>query len=246
MLIADVNGDSRNDVLTGEQANAICGGGVCQTDWFEHTAADTWVKHVLVTGVYCHDLSFADLNGTVGPTSPVTISLTAKVFWLEHPLDPTQPWPAHQVDTGDTMGTQVADIDGDSVPDIVAGRAWYDNVNGDGSSWVRHPYTTLSGPEFVTTVDFSNRAKIVVLDLNGDGRLDIVSTLFTGPSEPGVGVSRARRPDHPVVDAGRARRRPAVRGAQRVAAERLIPDGRESRWGERRPERLELRLADVT
>ena len=42
VVIADVNGDGRPDVVTGEQAVESCVG-VCRTDWFENTGMG-WVK----------------------------------------------------------------------------------------------------------------------------------------------------------------------------------------------------------
>ena len=179
LAVADVNGDGRNDVVTGEQGDPTCSSW-CQMDWFENTGSG-WTKHVLATGVYCHDVAWADLNGDGRPDMSCADLENSAVYWVEHPADPTQPWPVHLIATSatSTMGMQIADIDGDGHPDIVSGEAWFDNVNGDGSAWVRHPYTTMPGPSFVGTVDYSDRTKMSVLDLNGDGRPDIVSALFT-------------------------------------------------------------------
>src|ERR1022692_2036345 len=148
VLIADVNGDGRPDVITGEQAVESCVG-VCQTDWFENTGTG-WVKHVLASNVYCHDLAWGDLNGDGLPDLACDDQQHGQVLWLQHPTDPTQPWTVHVIDNRLAMGVQIADIDGDGSPDIVAGEAWYDNVNGDGSVWVRHPYTTMQGPVYPT------------------------------------------------------------------------------------------------
>jgi hypothetical protein len=75
------------------------------------------------------------------------------------------------------MGAAVGDIDRDGRLDVVAGRAWY---KFDGTSWTRHPFTTLQDTQDSRFTDF---AKVDVLDIDGDGRLDVFATLFADGRE---------------------------------------------------------------
>ncbi len=177
VLIEDVNGDGRQDVITGEQANESCSG-TCQTDWFENGPTG-WTTHVLQTAAYCHDLAWGDLNGDGRPDLACDDQQRERIVWLEHPADPAQAWTVHVIDPQAAMGAQISDIDSDGCLDVVAGEAWYDNVNCDGSTWTRHPYTTLAGPTYPGTPNFTDFEKIVVSDINGDGRPDVAATLFS-------------------------------------------------------------------
>ena len=174
ILVTDINGDGRRDVVTAESSGSNCSG-VCQTDWFENTGG-SFTKHVLASGIYCHELVLGDFNGDGRNDLACTDTNNSRVCWLEHPADPAQPWPVHTIDNRATEGAAVADLDGNGTPDIVAGQYWYANA-GNGASWTPHRYATQQGP-VLSAGDFTNFEKISTLDLNGDGRTDIFATLF--------------------------------------------------------------------
>ncbi len=179
VAVRDVDGDGRNDVITGNPATLTM-------VWFQNMGG-SWVRHLLTDGAYCHNVAFADLNGD--GRSDIACSDASgkqKVVWLEAPVDPTQPWPARTIDPSRAVwGAKVADIDRDGRMDVVAGRAWYRNT--EGTPWPRYPYTDRTNDARPTDAwlgsFFNDHAYLSVLDLNADGRLDIVATLFAGSPE---------------------------------------------------------------
>jgi hypothetical protein len=90
--------------------------------------------------------------------------------WVEHVLTRV-PWP---------INAQPVDLDGDGDADVVAGSVaqgrafWFENVGEDGAiAFVEHPIAVVE-PGAATPPTF-NAFNMDFADLNGDGRLDIVS-----------------------------------------------------------------------
>src|SRR5579862_540517 len=87
--------------------------------------ASTWQRHVIDTGVDAADILPATLFGRNGI---LLIHRGAQVRFYEIPADPAQPWPRTEVYTFYTPSEQgglgMADVDGDGIPDILAGNDW--------------------------------------------------------------------------------------------------------------------------
>ncbi|HJQ83684.1 MAG TPA: VCBS repeat-containing protein, partial [Candidatus Binatia bacterium] len=194
-LVRDVDGDGRLDVITGafDDALPLFSGGLTMV-WFRTTAAG-WERRLLSEEAYCHDLLFGDLDGDGREDGLCLDQQRGQVLRLLPPADPLAPWSVETIDADENaMGSAIADIDRDGRPDVVVGRAWYRN-GGDGT-WTRHEYTSITVDGYDGFRDF---AKVSVLDLDGDGRLDVFATLY---AETPAGVVYAfLAPPDPASDA---------------------------------------------
>jgi hypothetical protein len=170
VVIRDMNGDGRNDVVNGRYP--IDDTAARETVWFENTP-DGWVEHLLSSTAYCHDLVFGDLDGDGRADVACDDQFRNQILWLQGPADPRQPWPSRLIDARPPMGASIADIDRDGRNDVVDGRAWYRN---EGGGWRRLPITTMGSALHPSFNDF---ARTAVVDLDGDGRLDVFAVLFT-------------------------------------------------------------------
>jgi hypothetical protein len=175
VVVRDMDGDGRLDVLTGRYPTTDSS--QRQMVWYGNTPSG-WTAHVLSNTSYCHDMAFADFDGDGRLDTACDDHFLNQVAWLQAPASPAALWTTHVIDSRGVMGADTADIDRDGHVDIVAGRAWYRN---DGAgNFVRYAYTTLAD---AADSFFDDYTKVNVLDLNGDGRLDIFVTLFANSRE---------------------------------------------------------------
>jgi hypothetical protein len=159
---ADFNGDGRMDVFCGDSWYAA-------PDWTRHKVRDV----PRGTNPHYHE-DFADqpldVNGD-GRLDIVTCAyFSKKIAWLEHPKDPMTPWLEHLIDTPGPMETgYVVDLyrDGTSVflPNVGNKVVFYELQS-------RTPDVTWKRRELS-----ASRAGhgIGHGDINGDGRIDIVT-----------------------------------------------------------------------
>jgi hypothetical protein len=120
--LLDVNGDGLLDVVVNES------GPEGSLVWFRAPpkgARGPWTRHVIDTGIDAPDILPATLLGHRGI---LLIHKRTQVRFYEIPDDPTARWPSQDVysfySPSHQGGLRIADIDGDGLPDILAGMYW--------------------------------------------------------------------------------------------------------------------------
>jgi hypothetical protein len=169
-LLADVNGDGRDDLLFVDAAAR-------QVVWMEPPpkAGDTtWTRHTIGNPLppersraMPHGLGFSDMDGD-GRRDVVTIDA-----WYRAPSQADGTWEEHLADLGAPAAQMYSfDADGDGDRDVVSSSAhdyglwWHEQSRAAGATrWISH------------TIDdrVSVMHALAVADLDGDGRMDLVT-----------------------------------------------------------------------
>jgi FG-GAP-like repeat/FG-GAP repeat len=169
LALEDVDRDGHKEIIVGKNFNgtwALC--------WYKFGARldDPWKEHILdgaCTG-HPHDVTFGDLDGDGEE------ELVANAMYCDHPglfaykvpRDPTAPWKKQAVQLGIAAeGTATGDLDGDGKHEIVSGPYWYSAPHAgafSGELWKTHSLTP----------DYREYCRAVVIDVNGNGRPDVI------------------------------------------------------------------------
>lgn len=153
--------------------------------WYElggAGASQPWIEHIVSPMSWGHGIGAGDVNGD-GRTDIITPR-----GWFEAPPDPRSgQWTFHpEFNLGDTGFIFVQDVNRDGVPDIVTslghtyGIYWLEQKR-DASgkrSWEKH----------IIDDGFSQAHAMTLVDLNGDGRRDIVTgkRFYAHEHDPGA------------------------------------------------------------
>jgi hypothetical protein len=184
--VGDVNGDGRIDVIR-------------PGAWYEAPAdlrRGQWIEHPLTLGSrepgkieHTPQILVYDVNGD-GRNDLITSSAHRHgIFWYEQVRDGGQiTWKQHLIDDSWTQAhaLTLADVNGDGTPDLVTGKRfmahngsdpgeleplgvyWYELRRGPEPKWTKHVVSYNEG--------IGAALDIHVVDLDGDGDLDIVVT----------------------------------------------------------------------
>jgi hypothetical protein len=157
----DVNGDGWVDFVAGGA-------------WYENTATPRdrpFARHVFDSRLQAvHDLILGDIDGD-DRTDVLTMSDQNDVRWYTIPSQPRKTWKATHIGPAVHSGISLGDMDGDGDQDVVRSNVWFENKQ-RGQGWEMHTMTEPWGanePPFAV-----NATQTATVDLNRDGRLDVV------------------------------------------------------------------------
>ncbi|UCE26969.1 MAG: T9SS type A sorting domain-containing protein [Candidatus Coatesbacteria bacterium] len=156
---ADINDDGDTDVI-----------GALFTDdeivWWDNVSGtgDEWVRNTVIECDAARSVYASDVNGD-GKTDIVSSSSggSDEVIWSENVTGLGDSWIHHLIgdDINDPIWLCVFDIDGDDDTDVAVGCnswlpnfAWYENLNGFGTSWESHIFDDASRVQSVWFGDF--------------------------------------------------------------------------------------------
>lgn len=165
---ADIDGDGDRDILAVANANSwvqwwenVDGTG---TSWIKHSIEEQWGNAQSVIG--------ADLDSDGDQDVLATASWEDDVTWWENVSGTGLVWQQHLI-SGFFDGASsalAADLDGDGDMDVIGAAdqaddiIWWENDDGQGTSW----------PEHLVAGDFTGANDVYVLDMDADGDMDIL------------------------------------------------------------------------
>jgi len=189
---ADLDGDGDQDLLAAAYWDGVVA-------WWENDDhGGGWTRHLIDDDYYtASSVAATDLDGDGDLDLAGAVHGADEVTWWENGDGAGDEWIAHPLcyDFDGAMGVCAADLDGDGDQDLIvthnedSGVAWYVNVNGQGTSWVRR----------LVDEQMDNSFDAVAVDLDDDGDCDIVSGTMYLPflsfyeNCDGLGLSFARR-----------------------------------------------------
>ncbi|MBD3163622.1 VWA domain-containing protein, partial [Candidatus Woesearchaeota archaeon] len=170
---ADIDGDGDADVL------AAAGGFTDEIAWYENDNGNgnSWTKRVIGASFDGVSVHAADIDGDNDMDVLAADSDNDEVAWYENDNGDGSSWTKHVLDGSLDMAfdAYAADIDGDNDMDVLAaaqgkqvgpgGIVWYENDNGDGSSWTtRFIAAGLEG------------YSVYAIDIDGDSYTDVIGS----------------------------------------------------------------------
>jgi len=135
-----------------------------QIDWIEHTIAQNVD--------YANSVYAADMDGDGDMDVLGTSAYNDDITWWENLDSIGLTWSEHTVDGEFEYATCVyaLDVDSDGDMDVLGSASgdddivWWENLNGEGLNWSRHPVDE----------DFNGASSVCAADVDGDGDIDVL------------------------------------------------------------------------
>ncbi len=169
IIVADVNGDGRLDItMRGQSASVVT--------VYQQNTPTSWTVYDVQPGIGLNGLDVADVNGDGRP------DIVVGGIWMENPggNPATGTWASHTFapNWNTYASVKVIDMDGDGRRDIVLSVS---EAQGK-LSWFKAPADPVNGTwqENVIDTGLNKVHCFAVIDMNGDGLLDVAASEFEG------------------------------------------------------------------
>ncbi|MBW2979870.1 SBBP repeat-containing protein [Candidatus Woesearchaeota archaeon] len=164
---ADIDGDGDIDIVGGAGTDD-------DIAWWDNTNGDgsAWTQNIINDSFDARYVYTADIDGDGDADIVASSSNDADVVWLNNTNGDGSAWVQNVINASFIGARDVyaADIDGDGDIDVLGTSSsyddivWWNNTNGDGSTWTQHAINdTFNYPKSVYATDIDNDGDIDVL-----------------------------------------------------------------------------------
>jgi len=154
-------------------------GGTYNVRWWENVAGNgtTWVEHGIDKFITSVDMTVFDIDADSDPDVFAFAEHHGSLVWWENEDGQGRSWSKFFIDpvVDRPQDIQVCDMDGDGDGDVLGGQsgsrsiAWWENLDGTGTSWAVHAVTS----------DFGNVISVFGADLDGDKDMDVLGSALS-------------------------------------------------------------------